>query len=376
VLQVRPASPLNHGEGNVDVQNISLVTVWNLGRHTLASEFLASNIEEALLELESKGHDMEFPFGKLAECPEVSDDDKCDDMSVPQPVQSLAPKMRQRSSHHSNQAKVSVSFSTLEWPRAQISKGEDPILDLEDHASIETSCDGRGQFSLLVNIENSKEVPKARVLRELERATFSKVPGSTDCLNRCADLSRYTKTSALPDLSSGLVDSTSGTLLSVGDPAATVVQSEGQYFLAIIQINEILFDTYPVLEISPRLLVEPTVTVQFQIYQIIETSQDDLDVDGTNWKWNRKLEHTILKTAGSFIQVISPAIAIPEVNTPIYYFRTDELRAIAACLFSSVTVQDRCRLLRFLKRSSHFPYRTTNGKSLLDLQGTGCSLLI
>ena len=96
------------------------------------------------------------------------------------------------------------------------------------------------------------------------------------------------------------------------------------------------------LEISPRFLVELTVAVQFQIYQIIETSQDDPNIDSADWKWNRKLEPAVLKTAGSFIQVISPAIVIPEVNTPVYFFRTDELRAIAACLFSSVPAQDRC----------------------------------
>ena len=244
-----------------------------------------------------------------------------------------------------------------------MAKGNDPVLDLEDHASIETSCDGQGKFSPLVDIGNEKLVPKARVLRELERATFSKVPGSTDRLNRCAGLSRYTKSSTLPDLSSDLIDSTSNAILSIGDPAATVVQCEGLFFLAIIQINEILFDSNPLLEISPRFLMEPTVTVRFQIYQLVETSQHDPDVDGTDWKWNRRLEHSVLKTPGSFIQVISPAIAIPEVNTPVYYFRTDELQALAACLFSSVHDQDRCRFPR-LKTSDHFPYRTNDGMSL------------
>lgn len=248
--------------------------------------------------------------------------------------------------------------------------GNEPILDLEDYASIETSHDGQDEFSPHVDIGNGKEVPKARVLRELERATFSKVPGSTDRLNRCAGLSRYAKSSTLPDLSSDLVDSTSNALLSIGDPAVTVVQCEGQFFLAIIQINEILFDSSPLLEISPRFLMEPTVTIQFQIYQIVETSQHDLDIDGADWKWNRRLERTVLKTAGSFIQVISPAIAVPEVNTPVYYFRTDELRALAACLFSSVQDQDRCRLPRLHKRSSHFPYRTNDGMSSLFSQWT------
>ena len=204
-------------------------------------------------------------------------------------------------------------------------KGNDPVLDQEDHASIETSRDGRGKFSPLVDIGNGKLVPKARILRELESASLSKVPGSTDRLNRCAGLSRYAKSSALPDLSSDLVDPTSKAVLSIGDPAATIVQCKGQYFLALIQINEILFDTSPILEISPRFLMEPTVTVQFQTYQVVETSLDDPDIDGADWKWNGRLERAVLKTAGSFIQVIDPAIAIPNVNTPVYYFRTDKL---------------------------------------------------
>ena len=78
-------------EGDVNVRNVSLVTAWNLGRHTLASEFPAINIEEALLKLESKGYDMEFPFGQLAEDREASDDEG-DDTSVAQASQTLSPQ--------------------------------------------------------------------------------------------------------------------------------------------------------------------------------------------------------------------------------------------------------------------------------------------
>ena len=81
-------------EGNVNVGNISLITAWNLGRHTLTSEFPASDIEDALMELERKGYDMEFPFGRLAKSSEASDDDnddndECDGTSVAQANQSL-----------------------------------------------------------------------------------------------------------------------------------------------------------------------------------------------------------------------------------------------------------------------------------------------
>jgi len=163
---------------------------------------------------------------------------------------------------------------------------------------------------------------------------------------------------SVPHSSSVVVDPTSKELLTVGDPAATIIQCEGHFFLAIVQINEICFDSSPILEINPRFLMEPAVTVQFQIYQVIEVSGGDPDIDGADWKWNRRLEKGVIKTKGSFIQVISPAVAIPEVNLPLYFFRTDELRATAASLFSSIPLQDQSRLPSLRKRTNHFPYRT------------------
>ncbi len=78
-------------EGNVDVRNVSLVTAWNLGRQTVASEFPSSNIEDALLELESKGHDMEFPFGQVTESLEESNNhEECDDIPVAPEIESLS----------------------------------------------------------------------------------------------------------------------------------------------------------------------------------------------------------------------------------------------------------------------------------------------
>ena len=40
------------------------------------------------------------------------------------------------------------------------------------------------------------------------------------------------------------------------------------------------------------------------------------------------MEKSVMKTKCSFIQVISPAVAIPKVHLPLYFFHTDELRAI------------------------------------------------
>src|SRR5260221_3915206 len=95
---------------------------------------------------------------------------------------------------------------------------------------------------------------KACVLRELERAMFSRVPGSTDRLNRCTGMTCYT-TTPQPSIDIAGIDSTSTEVLSVGDPAATIIQCEGHFFLAVVQINEIWFDASSLLEIRPRYLV-------------------------------------------------------------------------------------------------------------------------
>lgn len=71
-------------EGNVNVWNISLITAWNLGCQHVISEFPASNIEEVLLELESKGYDMVFLFGQVAESLGEPDDNdnKCNSTPI------------------------------------------------------------------------------------------------------------------------------------------------------------------------------------------------------------------------------------------------------------------------------------------------------
>lgn len=78
------------------------------------------------------------------------------------------------------------------------------MLDLEDHAAVETSCDGQGKFTPLIDVGNGKIVPKPQIICELERAMFSKIPGSTDHLDCCAGLSQYTKIT-LPQPSSSVV---------------------------------------------------------------------------------------------------------------------------------------------------------------------------
>lgn len=234
--------------GDVSLQNISIITSWNHGCQIVELEFPSAGIAEALLQLEKEGHNLMFPFGQHTEddFQDSNDEEERETPAiVPEPL--------------SAQAAAEVILTT------PLGEGETPLLDLEDHAAVETSQDGQGKFSPLIDIGNGKMVPKPQVLHELERAMFSKIPGLTDCLGRCAGLSHYMKTT-LPPCSPTVVDSTSKEFLTIGDPVATLIQHEGHFFLAVVQINNILFDSSPILEINPRFLMEPAVTVQFQIY--------------------------------------------------------------------------------------------------------------
>ena len=62
-----------------------------------------------------------------------------------------------------------------------------------------------------------------------------------------------------------------GPILSVSDPVATLFQCEGNIFLAIVQVNDICIDHESVLEIRMELLLESIVSVQFQVYQFVES---------------------------------------------------------------------------------------------------------
>ena len=148
-------------------------------------------------------------------------------------------------------------------------------------------------------------------------------------------------------------------VLSIGDPVATALKCEGNVFLAIVQINDILIDNESVLEIAPAFLMEPVVTVQFQTLQLVEIVDHVNDVDRTDadWKWNRKMERPILKTRGSCIQVIDPDVSSRVPLEPVYLFRSDELRALAALVIDSITDEERLRLPS-VKRSDFFPYRS------------------
>ena len=215
---IGPASWL----GNVQVATVTLITSWNLGRQMIESGFPQDRgFSQALDKLYRKGYDMVFPFGRGDE--EDSEDNNEEDKE----------NMGSAATVHSGSEYEPPSASIIEAGMSNIesSIGADednsPLLNLEDHIAIEEGRNRKGKYDSFVEV-NGKMVSKPRIIRELERAMLSIIPGSTDCLGRVAGLTRFPRASKPANLNK--VPSTtnsdsilSGTTLFLNDPAVTLL---------------------------------------------------------------------------------------------------------------------------------------------------------
>ena len=336
-------SPSNW-KGNVSLDRVIPLTVWNDGRQLVETEFTVLNIASHFAEIEKKELDMLYPFGTL---------DTLDNEEAEEDDPTVVPDQSRE-----------LSLCHVNLDSVNLEEDNEP-LSLADHVDIEETRDGRGKHNPFVDVGNGKMVSKARVLRELERSTFSKVPGSTDRLTRVAGGTRFAQKTGIVEANTVFGSST----FCVGDPAATIIICEGLTFLAIIHINDIIVDFNSCIELDVKLLMEPTVTVQFQICQLVELGGRDQDPiqGGSEWRWNRTMESKVLKTRGAFIQVVNPTIITERIGEPVYSFQSTDLRALGASLLSSISLQDRSLLPSLRKRTKGFPYRSS-GKYRLTSQ--------
>ena len=150
--------------------------------------------------------------------------------------------------------------------------------------------------------------------------------------------------------------------LCVGDPAATIVNCEGQLFLEIIHVNGIIVDFNAIVEIDIKLLMELVVVIQFQICQIVETirlnnTEVEFVIDKVELRCNQKMESKVFKACGTFIQVIDPIVVIEHTGEPVYVFQSGDLHALAALSFSLMSLDDNAWLPPLQKKTDWFPYR-------------------
>ena len=344
-------------KGDVRLSNVSPITAWNEGRALIEKSFGNLPVAEHFLKLEKMGADLYFPFGKGAVLPTDEDEDEFDEDDSPCPGPSGIAENSTPAVPPSGEPCLPPSLDSV-----PLGESPDDPLDLEDHLGVEESRDGLGKYNPFVDVGDGKMVSKARVLRELERFMFSKLPGSTDRATRIAGGSRFTSNAA-PTLA--LPSTLDAARLCVGDPACTLVTCEANTFLAIIHVTDILVDSRSHLDIDLRLLSEPTVMIHFQICHLVEKSSAEAEEDRDEWRWNRKMESKVMKAKGSFIQVLNPLVVVEEIGEPVYSFQSDDLCLLAASLFASISPEDRPRLPLLKKRTAFFPYRS--GGTSIDM---------
>lgn len=192
------------------------------------------------------------------------------------------------------------------------------------------------------------------------------VPRSTNHLGHVAGLTRFMiKAPAMTDsstTSSGLISG--GPSLFVNDPVVTLVKCKGNIFLLIVHVTKICVDCESVLDIGPNLLMESIVSIQFQVYQMVEiTNMDDPDHNDADWKWNLRLENQVLKTQGFFVQVINPDVSTQLAGHGVYLFKTKDIRGLAASLFSSLCQEDHAKIPT-VKHTDYFPYQLQGNLSI------------
>ena len=156
-------------------------------------------------------------------------------------------------------------------------------------------------------------------------------------------------------------------MLSVEDPALTLVRSNGMVFLAVIRLLDIHIDSVSTQRLPLRLLHEPNIRIRVQVLSLACMDMSH-QPDGPNWEWTGLFEvgagnSGLRDIEGNWVDAINPVVQARSqglnVGATTYAFRTAELRAMAAILYERLK-QDIHRLPTLLSTNT-FPYRSEGG---------------
>ncbi|EIW85618.1 hypothetical protein CONPUDRAFT_70379 [Coniophora puteana RWD-64-598 SS2] len=334
---LNPASWL----GDTSLAPVQPLTAWNEGRRLIEQEFSDLGAVACFERVEATPDaDMMFPWGNSripteVPVPESPEEENSDEKPTDQPTLIPAPSMD---------------------------------LDLEEYVSenlppATTASAAKVNPHILVE---GKPVFKPAVLCLFFQTLNSS--GSTDRLKRVAGLTRF------PIPEKDIISTTSALgdeRLVVNDPAFTVVRCNGRIFLALMQVNLIMFRSKSVGSIAERKLHEDSVELKGQLMILREHStpialDDNADNDDENselydWRWSGALDKNF-KTLGRFAQIVDATVSTAVIGQPTYFFRTPELSAIAASLYAQVIPDDR-QLLPSIPQTDTFPYRVASGRA-------------
>ncbi|KAJ7468833.1 hypothetical protein B0H11DRAFT_1731985 [Mycena galericulata] len=191
---------------------------------------------------------------------------------------------------------------------------------------------------------------------------------STDRTRRVAGITAFNNSSPTDLITFGRPLGTPS--LRLGNPIATLVECEDRVFLAVAQVNNIIFGSRETESIPLALLPDGGTKVSYQILRLIRATIDDDPSTVHDWRWSLSFDSTFKEVPGTLIHPLNPTVSNRIPGQPTYLFSSDELITLAATIFSQTP--GRFPGIPSCKRSEKFPYRY-NGTLLHTLQNVAVS---
>ncbi|KAJ7464012.1 hypothetical protein FB451DRAFT_1492107 [Mycena latifolia] len=291
---VSPASVV----GDVRVSTVVLHGCWKSGRKI--AEAVTPGGKDALARCEDvPGFDILSPFGKLlvnaADAVDAFEPDP--DLFRPAPTEANPPESEPSNCNDT---------------------------DIDDMLAIDDSTRNKKHSPHL--FIDGKKVSKATILSNLMQGRSARL--STDRTRRVAGITAFNHASTNDLITfDGPLGAPS---LRIGNPIVTMVYCEDNLFLAIGQVNQIIFGSQETESISLDLLPDTGTKISFQILRLGTTTIDDDPSHNHDWRWSLSFEATCRGVPGVLIQPLNPTVSNRNPGKPTYLFASEELIALAA----------------------------------------------
>lgn len=162
-----------------------------------------------------------------------------------------------------------------------------------------------------------------------------------------------------------LVGEASEAILTLEDPAVTLVCCSGLIFVAIIEVTGICISSVSSTTIPISHLHEPNVQIRGHVMTLVLLN-DSHQPTSPDWEWNGSFVENadINDIEGQFVEVINPATGlgvssgVKDVET--FVFRTSDLWSIGALLYSRV--QTTLHQTPTISQTAQFLYRALDGE--------------
>jgi hypothetical protein len=231
---------------------------------------------------------------------------------------------------------------------------DDTAEDFEDVLAIHEPQAHKHSPHVLVD---GKQVSKASIPKDLMQNHTVRL--STDRTKRVAGIPAFSNQSATPHIT--FDNPTGAPSLRIGNPIATLVQCEGDVFLAIGQVNTIVLGLCSMDSIVLDLLPDPATKISYQIFQLVPTHATDEPNGDYDWRWSLGFEsRSMHNVAVHLIHPLNPTVSNQVPGKPTYLFSSDVLITVAASIDSQLA-PIHYNAIPELSRSDTFPYRY-NGK--------------